>query len=162
MRRILTLLSMAMLLTGCESPTAPAKLPVGAKFEIFTIAATDGPNTTQGVDPTTNAPLFLQSPPIVTTTDIDTVAGTVSYVTNAAGSRTEVNIPCLDIKLTTQGAAKMATATKTPTGNPIAVVVNGKVISTPQLNSQIHGSFQISGNPNDQNFKSAVDALTKR
>jgi len=162
MRRILSLLTMAMLLTGCESPNTPAKLPVGAKFEIFTIAATDASNTTQAIDATTGDPLFLQSPSIITTTDIDTVAHAVGYITHADGSRTEGNAPCLDIKLTAQGAAKMAAATAKPTGNPIAVVVNGKVISTPQLHSQIHGSLQVSGDPNDQNFKSAVDALTKR
>ena len=152
-----------MALTGCDSSPAPApaKLPLGATLEVFTIAATNGPNTTQAVDPTTGEPLFLQSPPIVTTTDVDTVANGVSYVTKADGSRTEMNIPCLDIKLTAQGAAKMSAATAAPTGKPIAFVVNGKVISTPKLFSPIHGSFKISGDSNDQNFKSAVNALTK-
>ena len=92
------------------------------QFEIFTVAATDAPNTTQAVDPTTGAPLFLQSPPIVTTADIDTVANAVSYITHADGSRTEGNALCLDIKLTAEGAAKMAAATAKPTGNPIASV----------------------------------------
>ena len=161
MRSVLLLLSLTVVLAGCDSTPAPAKLPLGATFEVFTIAATNGPNTTQAVDPTTGEPLFLQSPPIVTTIDVDTVANGVSYATKADGSRIEMNIPCLDIKLTAQGAAKMSAATAVPTGKPIAFVVNGKVISTPNLNSQIRGSLQISGDPNDQNFKSAANALTK-
>ncbi len=137
MRHVLSLLTMAKWATGCESPPAPAKLPVGAKFGIFTIAATEAPNTTQAVNPTTGAPLFLPSPSIITTTDIDTIANAVRYITHADGSRTEGNALCLDIKLTAQGAAKMAAATAKPTGNPIAVFVNGKVIATPQFASQI-------------------------
>ena len=161
MRSLLSLLSLTMVLTGCDSTPPPAKLPAGATVEVFTIAAAIGPNTTEAVDPRTGAPLFLQSPPIVTTTDIDTVAIPVTNSV-AVGSWSERVIPALDIKLTAQGAAKMSATTATPTGKPIAFVINGKVISTPDLNSPIRGSFQISGDPNDPNFKSAVDVLTKR
>ena len=130
MRSVLSLLSLTIVLTGCDSTPAPAKLPPGATLEVFTITATNGPNTTQAVDPTTGEPLFLQSPPIVTTIDVETVANGVIPVTKVDGSRSEASHPALDIKLTAQGAAKMSAATATPTGKPIAVVINGKVIST--------------------------------
>jgi preprotein translocase subunit SecD len=162
MRSLLLLFGLTLVLTGCESSDAPVKVPPGATFEVFTIKAANGPNTTQAVDPKTGDQLFLQSPPILTTTDIDTVANDVMDIENADGTLSRLHQLALKVELTPEDAAKMATATATPTGKAIAVVINGKVISTPRMNSQVHGLFQISGASDNQHFTSAIKALTKR
>jgi preprotein translocase subunit SecD len=137
------------------------RLPPRATLEVFTIAAAQSPNTTPAVDPGTGDPLFLQTPPIVTTSDIATVARSAIEIETVSGARSGRTQPVLNVELTPAGSAKMAAATATPTGKPIAVVINGQVVSTPKLHSPIQGSFQISGDSNDARFTFALDALTR-
>lgn len=161
MRKLLLLFALTAALTGCSPKSTPVKLPPGATLEVYTIAAAKAPNTIPATDPGTGGPLFLQTPPIITTTDIATVARCVIEIETASGTRSGRTQPALNVELTPAGSAKMATATATPTGKPIAVVINGQVVSTPKLVSSIQGSFQISGDSNDVRFTSAIGAITK-
>jgi preprotein translocase subunit SecD len=128
-------------------------------LEVYTIAAAKAPNTIQAIDPITGGPLFLQTPPIITTTDIATVARSEIEIQTVNGTPSGRTRPALDVELTPAGSAKMATATATPTGKPIAVVINGQVVCTPKVLSQIQKSFQISGI--DVRFTSAIEAITR-
>jgi len=143
-------------LAGCSPKSTPVALPAGATFEVYAIAAAKLPNTIPAVDPGTGGQLFLQTPPIVTTTDVATVVRSSTETETANGMRSE---PAMTIELTSAGSAKMAAATATPSGQPIAVVLNGKVLCTPRMFSPIrNGTFQISG---DSHVTAAIEFLTR-
>ncbi len=159
MLKLLLLFSLTAALSGCSSESTPVKLPPGATLEVYTIAAAKAPNTIPAIDPITGGPLFLQTPPIVTTSDVATVARCEIEIRMANGTRSERTQPALDVELTPAGSAKMATATAALIGKPIAVVINGQVVGAPKVVSPIQASFQVSGWP--ARFTSAIEALTK-
>ena len=144
--------SCGMLPTECAVP-----LPPGATLEVYTIAATQAPNTIPATDPGTGGPLILQTPPILTSFDVATVARCEAEIETVNGSRSDTG---LSVTLTPAGSAKMAKATATAAGTQIAVVIYGNVVCAPTIRSPIRGSFQISGG--DQRFTTAVDALTNQ
>ena len=159
MLKLLLLFTLTVGLMGCSSRSTPAKLPPSATLEVYTTADAKSPSTTEAIDPLTDKPLFLQNPPIVTAADVATVARSEIEVEMVDGSPSQSTQIALNVELTSAGAKKMAAATATPMGNPIAVVIDGQVVATPRLHSQINGSFQISGG--GARFTSALEALTK-
>jgi preprotein translocase subunit SecD len=159
MRKLVLLFALTAAFAGCSPSSSPVELPPGATLEVYTIAAAEASDTTEAIDPGTGGPLYLQTPPILTTTDIANVARSVAEYGTASGAR--ATQPALTVELTPAGSAKMATATATPTGKPIAVLINGQVVATPTMMSPIRESFQISGGSNDERFTSAVEALAK-
>ena len=158
MLKLLQLIALTAALTGCSSKSAPAKIAPGATLEVYIIAAVKAANTTEAVDPGTGGPLFLQTPPIITAADIATVFRSEIEIKTVGSTPSQSNQITLDVKLTPAGAAKMAAATATPMGQPIAIVINGQVVSAPKLFSPIQESFQISGI--DKRFTPSIEALT--
>ena len=144
---------------GCSSENTSTRIPPGTTLEIYTIAAPKAPNTTEAIDPITGGPLYLQSPSILATTDIATVARSEIEAHTEHGAPSESTLSALDVALTPAGSDKMAAAIATHIGERIAVVIDGQLVCTPRLVSPIKGSFQISGN--DVRFTSAIEALTK-
>ncbi len=72
--KLVFLVALAGGVAGCSAESTPVKLPPGATFEVFTIVAAEGANTTVAIDPATGEAIYLQAPPILTTADIATVA----------------------------------------------------------------------------------------
>ncbi len=159
MPRLLIPFVLTAALSGCSSRSIPAKIPPGATLEIYKIATSATSDTTEAIDPVTGDPLYLQPPPILTTTDFATVTRSETEIETEDGTRSGRTQTALTFELTPAGSAQMSAATATPMRQPIAIVINGQVVATPRLISPIKSSFQISGI--DARFASAVDALTK-
>jgi preprotein translocase subunit SecD len=158
MRQLLLVFALMAAQPGCSSRSTPTKIPPGTTLEIYTIAASKAANTTEAVDPVSGDPLYLQSPPILTTTDIATVARSEIEIQSEDGTRSGRTQTALTFELTPAGSAQMSAATATPMRQPLAIVIGGQVVATPRLFSPIEGSFEISGI--DPRFSSTVDALT--
>jgi preprotein translocase subunit SecD len=153
---LMLLLALMVGLAGCSSKSSPVKLSPGTTLEVFAIVAAKDASTTEAIDPATGGPIFLQTPPIITTTDVASVARSAIEYGTASGQVAEQ--PALAVELTPGGSAKMSAATANAGGEPVAVVINGHVIATPKILSPIQSSFQISG---DSSVTAAIEALTK-
>ena len=136
---------------GCPSRDSAMKIRPGASLEVFEVAPAPEPGAEEVAALEGNASLFLRQPPVLTTVDVEVVAK----------ERDELGNPAIGVRLTRAGTTKFATATANATGKQLAFVINRRVVSTPTVFSQIHGSFQITGDPKDPVFTSAVDALTQ-
>ncbi|WP_345320155.1 SecDF P1 head subdomain-containing protein [Novipirellula rosea] len=147
---------------GCflSQPSPSAFVPPRASIEIFATSPNAGPNTKPATDPSSGATIHLVTPPVVTNADISGVAQsdmTVETVGDAAASST---VPTLEIKLNPTGAPKMLAATTNPASPSIAVVVNGTVLSVPNIFAPINGSFRITGDHTNPTFINAIAAVT--
>lgn len=162
MQRVVSfsILLIASLCFGCAPQNSPKPIASGAKFEIFTVTIAEDPAAVKATDPSSGDPLFLKSPPFITTTDVATVKRSgVEPEGFLAFGRESHEEPGMSVELTPTGAAKMGTATTALMGNQIAVVVNGKVISAPEVRSPIRNTFVVTGGRDD--FESEFEALTK-
>lgn len=161
-RTSLLILVASTALLGCTPKPKSVPMPItpSAKFEIHTTTTANDPTAIEATDPTSGGPLFLKTPPIVTTSDIATVTQTETEGQTIEGKPSGYQRLGIFVKLTQSGSAKMVSATSNANGNQVAVVVNGKVIFTPKMFSQIKDSFEISGD--NALITSAFEALTKR
>jgi preprotein translocase subunit SecD len=66
------------------------------------------------------------------------------------------------ISFTLQGAAKMAAATQAHVGRPLAIVVNGAVLTAPTVRSPIRQDTLITGDLTRQQAEEIVAGLTAR
>ena len=155
MPKLLLLFVFATALAGCSPKNAAMKLPPGTTMEVYFVVAASGPNTIPATDPDTGGPLLLQTPPIVTTSEIATVARAATEHDSPSGKQ---SAPSLTVNLTPAGTAKLATATASPAGQKMAVVINRNVVFVAALQSPLQGgSFNISGG---KAVAYVVDALT--
>ncbi len=90
-------------------------------------------------------------PAIITAADVATVQRPIHSEESAS----------LNINLTPAGGSKLAAATATPAGMQLAVVINGTVVSTPQLRVPLSNSFGIAGGDVPNTHEPWFDALTK-
>lgn len=95
----------------------------------------------QGLIPGTNHPIFYVKEPVMSNKD---VAGAKAKVTAMYGEETYV----IEVNLTSEGAKKFAQITKDNIGKDLAIVIDGKIIMAPKIQSpildgkcQIHGRF---------------------
>jgi len=159
-RTSVLILAMATTFLGCTQENVPTPIAPGAKFEIFATTTADNPTAKKAIDPASGSPLFLKTPPILTTQDVATVAQSEAEIKMADDKPSGHRQLRITVKLTELGGKKMATATANPNGDQVAVAVNGKVIAAPKVFSQIQGSFEISGDNALVIF--AFEALTNR
>ncbi len=124
---------------------AVVELPTKVSIEVFAVAAAKGPTTTQVIAPNDGGILSLQTPPIVSSSDIVALAITERKTVMAGGGSSSRTQSALQIELTPGGAEKMEEATQSSHGKRIAVVVDGKVVATPTVFSTIRDKFEISG-----------------
>jgi len=156
-----TLFAFATLfLLGCETKlnTKPVAVPLGTTIDIYATSPTSGPSTIAAIDPLTNTTINLIAPPIITTTDIATVAK--SYQEVEATGNTSPSIPSLEIVLNVNGTAKMLAATTNPTLPVLAVAVNGTTIAVPKIVTPINKSFRVTGDHRSPLFLNGLSAAT--
>lgn len=131
----------AMLLTttGCYFSSSPKliQVPKGAVIEIYEVVPTPANNSKPAADPATGNPIHLLTPPLIATSDIDSIGLEVN--------QDLPDQPMLKINLTTGGAQKMLAATSSPTATNLALIVNGQVVSVPKIVTPIQGSMVVTG-----------------
>ena len=120
-------------LGGCDPRYDARPLSPGATLEVWTISATPKPNSRAAVDPTSGAPVYLQSPAVISSSDVQTVA----FADGPNGT------PGLRVTLNAAGAKKLKAVTTPATGQQLAIVVNGQVVVIPTVRSQISTSFEV-------------------
>ncbi|TWU17784.1 preprotein translocase subunit SecD [Novipirellula galeiformis] len=162
MKCMIPLALTVVLLAGCEPGTTaiPGPVPPGVIIEIYAVAAVEGLGTKAAVDPTTKATINLVGPPVVQTSDIATVAKSMIEIETVGGVEPAESVPALEIVLNPAGTKKMLAATTSPNSSTLAVLVDGQVVSVPQIFSPINGSFRVTGDHRDPSFLNAISAVT--
>ena len=138
-------------LVGCSGTNQPRPLSKTATLELYVVAAMPTTKTKQTIDPATGAPLYLMMPAIISAADVATIQRSDDSQSTSS----------LAVNLTPAGAKKLAVATAAPAGMRIAFVVNGRVVSTPKLQTQISNAFVITGNDDLQSREHIYAALTR-
>ena len=138
--------SWLVLAAGCTFRSSPQPLAKGMNVDLHAVSATKVPGTLQVTVPGSGESLFLITPAIISAADIATVQRTMD----------SGNMPSLAVHLTPAGATKMMAV---PVGTPIAILVNGSVISAPKVNSPLSADFVITG---PQDFERFFQTLTKK
>jgi preprotein translocase subunit SecD len=147
----LAVVAVACSLSGCESRSAPQSLGPAATLEVRLVSVTDVPNSQQATDLNSGAMIYLTAPPVITSADVATVQR----------SEDSPQTPSLTVNLTPAGAKKLAAATTPATGQKLAVIVNGQVISAATVHSSLSNSFRIAGGPIQKDRERVFESLTK-
>lgn len=151
----------AVLSSGCtpRSAAIPGPVPPGTTIEIYATSPTAGPETKAATHPTTRAVIHLVKPPVITTRDIATVARSEMEVDTGGDAPADATAS-LEVELTPAGEKKMLAATQTPASPGLALVVDGVVVSVPNIRTPIKGSFRVTGDDRDPAFLKALSAAT--
>jgi preprotein translocase subunit SecD len=87
--------------------------------------------------------------------------------TNADIARASVGVdnalnPCIDIVFTDAGAKKMAAASEKHRDKPLAIMVNGKVMSAPRIREKFSDRAQITGKFTKEEVEKLVEAINAK
>jgi preprotein translocase subunit SecD len=159
MRSLVLKLAAAMVCVGCQQQAVPLTISPGATLEVFMMTDMGDPTAVVATDPGTGRPLFLKTPPVVSTNDVATVGLSEEDIQMVDGKPSGHRDVGITVTLTPAGSAKMATETANASGDRVAFLVNGKIYATPRVHTQIQKSFRISGAPDD--ISAAFEGLTK-
>jgi preprotein translocase subunit SecD len=145
------ILAATCLCAGCEPSANPRKLAASASLDVFAVSATEVPDSRATIDPETGATIYLVVPAVLESADVQSVER----------SDNSQDLPTLIFTLTPDGGKKLAVATTPATGQQLAVVVNGKVMSVVSVRSPLGGDkFEISGGQFQKNSEAVFKALT--
>ena len=144
-------LAATCLCAGCEPSTKPRKLAASASLDVFAVSATEVPDSRATIDPETGGTIYLIVPAVVELADVQTIQRSGNFSDDHS----------LTIRLTPDGAKKLAAATTPATGQQLAVVINGQVIAIPRVMSPLTGgAFVISGSEIRKHREEIFEALT--
>jgi preprotein translocase subunit SecD len=132
-------------LSGCGSTAQPAN-PPAVKFEIRRAAdkAAEGlTEVTVAVRNTTHK-VYVHKEAVIDNTDIAS-AGVVKDKTVSADNDPEGERFAVEVELTKEGQEKLTKLTTDSVGQPLAILIDGKVVSAPVVRSTIRKKFEITG-----------------
>jgi len=118
---------------GPEPPAAAGQAPV---LEVHLAESAPGPGLSEAMAPGSGEKIYLHPETVITSAD---VASARVIPGDRAGT---FNV---GIMLTSDGSARMEQATKAHLNKPLAMLVNGRVVSAPILRSAIRRSAVITG-----------------
>jgi preprotein translocase subunit SecD len=121
------------------------------RFEVRSAENTPGPGLTEATVSDSGQRVYLHDGAVVTSQDV-TAASVVA-------SGTVFNVA---IRFTTQGAGKMAAATQSHIGRPLAIVVDGKVITAPTVRGPISDTALITGRHTREEAERISSAILSR
>ncbi|WP_010584105.1 SecDF P1 head subdomain-containing protein [Schlesneria paludicola] len=150
MRTIAMIATSMLLLMGCDAKnnkSIPRPLAKKATFELYVVSATGGANTKTDTDPQTGTTIYLTTPAVITSSDVESVSLSADMPDQKR----------LNVNLTPNGASKLSAATATPNGMRLAIAVNDKIVSAPAIRATLSNSVSISGDK----LEVTLDALTK-
>lgn len=147
---LLFITTAAVLCMACQR-NSPHPLSKVATLEVYDVVLPlSGMECRAIYDPDSKSQIYLKLPPIVTSADVATVQRNDSQPQ-----------PALTVRLTPQGAQKLAAATTPATGQKLAIVVNGQVAGVPTVRSPLSTSFAISGGAFHKEREDIFESLTK-
>lgn len=133
-------------MVGCAELETERPLKAGVTFEIHKVVEEPTETTKEAKDPMTGDVLHLVTPPVITTADFST--GSVAEDENGMVS--------LQVQLTAAGGQKIADATAVP-GNRLAMVINGKITSAPNVITQVEAKFLVTGENNKADWEAILE-----
>jgi len=151
MRTFAILVALTLLLVGCNANsrnTSPRPLAKKAMFAIYVVSATSGANTKTDTDPDRGTEIHLTLPAVITSADV----ASVRLIEDTPSDASLPSSISLNVSLTPTGATKLSTATATPNGMRVAIVVNDKVVAVPKILSPLSNDFNISSNESEAMF----------
>jgi preprotein translocase subunit SecD len=155
--RIAMSLTLGLVIASCgrqqEEPhrvISVAGPPPDVSFRAASLEAVPGWNQMGGP----NAPIWVAPEAAVTLSDVE----------RAEQSKDELGHPAIGLSFTAGGAQKMRSLSAAQLGKLIAIVVDGKVVSAPRVNSQVTDRAVISGGSGgfDQHEIDRILAFVKR
>jgi preprotein translocase subunit SecD len=129
----------SLLCLGCLALAAGAQSgdKSGVKFEMRLAEIEPGKGLTVATVEGSNRKIYLHKEAALTNKDI----------ASALVSTDEGNKPAVDVRLTPEGAQKLAKLTEQNSGKPLAIMLGGKVIFAPTIRDTISdGKAVITGN----------------
>ncbi|PQO28646.1 hypothetical protein DTL21_29085 [Bremerella cremea] len=166
MIRIVLMISFSLfVISGCGKTPPPqpvaVAVPPGMTVEIYELDPTQDPSSLTAVHPETGKPIFLKTPPLIATSDVATIAEVVeSPPLHSESPPLHSESATLQINLNPTGATNMATATATPSGQELAIVVNGVTVAVAQVRTQISDKMVIQGGNDTGEFQRQIGMLT--
>ncbi len=125
-----------LLLVGCDAfGNGPKPLSKTAALDVYVVSPTKTPTAKVVVQPGTESPVYLVTPPFISAVDVASVQR----------SRDSNQSPSLSVKLTPAGTTKMANATANAVGSQVAFLVNGSLVFMPTVREPLAGQFIITG-----------------
>jgi len=144
MRRIVPILSLIVLVAACATNPTPETNLTPVSFEIYLIHESPAPDLVQRTVEATGETILLAKKPDLTASDIKWAKAQINPISGR---------PQVIVRFTPIGADKLAFLTRENLGRRLAIVVDGKIISTPLIRSEIKtGWATIEG------FKSEAEA----
>ncbi len=131
-----------------ERPRALAK---SAVLEVYLVSPSSAANTRAAVDPQTGTQVYLVVPPVIASADVATIQRSEDSPARLS----------MTVNLTPPGAQKLSVATTPAVGQPLAIVVNGKVMKVGKVRSTLSKSFVISGGSIQKDREEIFEALTE-
>jgi preprotein translocase subunit SecD len=104
---------------------------------------------TKAVAPGDGKTVFLHAKSVLTDKD----------VTSVSFARDESGLVKVTLQIEAEAAKRLAAATKSHIGKPLAILLDDKVITAPVVRSEISASAQISGNFSDADLLRMFSAL---
>lgn len=132
---------------GPRGAKAPEKAPVKVEFRLAEEEAAEG--LTEAVAPSSNRKIYLHKTAVATNADLASARVTEDSQQN----------PAIAITFTKDGAKKMQEVTEKHVGKPLAILVNGKVVSAPTIRSAVSGEAQIVGLFTTEEVEKIVDSI---
>ncbi len=128
---------------------ARADEPTKAKLEFRRAETKPADGLTVAMVPGHTDKIYLHKAAELTEEDIAAVAAGIDQRLN----------PCIDITFTKKGAEKMEKLSESQMDKPIAILVEGKVISAPIVKSKLSGQAQITGVFTTEEVEQLVKAI---
>jgi preprotein translocase subunit SecD len=128
-------LAWALAMIGCLAVTPPTKADGDSKvsLEIRAAESAPAPGLTEATIEGTNKRIYLHAELVLVNRDI---AGAVAKETIGQS-------PAVEIRLTNEGQKKITQLTEKHCNKPLAVLVNGKVVSAPIIRDKIEGRDMV-------------------
>jgi len=155
--QMLPLILMVMMLVACATPPAPGPgqaAPKRVSVQFYLVHEEPGPDIVERKVAGTGETVFLAQKPDLTESDMAWAQTQVDRLSGRASVLAHFTI---------EGSDKLAALTRRNIGRRIAIVIDGKIIATPLITSQIpNGRLLIEGFKSAAEAQRVADALAKR
>jgi len=148
--RVLLSLASLSLLTGCWSKPEPPVPPV--KLEIRRAEKEPAEGLIEATALGMSDKIYMH--PTAALTEADITRASVVYDENRS--------PAMGIVFTPEGAKKMEEVTEAQFDKPLAILIDGKLISAPTVRAKVSGEAQITGSFTKEEITRWVRAINQK
>jgi preprotein translocase subunit SecD len=140
---------------------APKDDPPPARFELRLAQETPGDGLVEATVVNTDKRVYLFKDALITNNDVIDARVVEEGGLFASGARASSYFD-IHVMFTEEGAQKMARASETHIGKPIAILVDGKVVSAPIVRSVIRDRAAIAGSFSKEEAESLASRIRSK